>query len=349
MNDKQKRTFGLLVGIVAVLIVLLAAVVAVNQHKEKQKAAEADSSANPITDTKAEYTALSYTNSTATLSFSLNKDGKWYWEGDPTFPLDDNDVTQILDSVSVLAPEKTITNGDTLEAYGLVNPAITLTATESNGTQLTLALGNQVNDNAGYYLLLNGDKSTVYVVDKELHDELAKGIYDMMKLPDLPTLTEDHISSITISGKVKTALTSSVETAKAAKADSSSGSSSASSSSSGSSTTVLWHSGGTDVSANETVQTLVSEISSLHIDSCVDYKPAAKAASLCGFDAPRAVLTVQYTNDQGQSQSYTLTVANTNTAGDGCYVRVNDDSTIYSINATNLTTLLSVANKGLSS
>lgn len=345
MNAKQKRTLQLLVGIVVALLVLLAAILAFHAHKAKQEAADASSSADSMADASAEYTGLTYNNGTATLSFSLDKDGNWYWEGDPAFPLDSDDVTQIVNTFSALKPDQTITKGDTLEAYGLDEPAITLTATESNGVQVTFALGNAVSGNAGYYLLLNGDQSTVYVVDNALHDELSKGINDMMKLPDLPVLTEERISSIAVSGKVQTKLTSSVETTQA---DSSAGASSAASSSAGSSTSVIWNSGNTDVTSNETAKALVSEISAMNIASCVDYKPTDKAASLCGFDTPRAVLTVHYTNDKGQAESYTLTIANTNTAGDGCYVRLNDDSTIYSVNSTNLTTILSVASKGLS-
>jgi hypothetical protein len=39
-------------------------------------------------------------------------------------------------------PQQTITEGDTLEAYGLDSPAMTLTATAAAGTQTTFALGN---------------------------------------------------------------------------------------------------------------------------------------------------------------------------------------------------------------
>ena len=341
MNAKQAKTLWILVGIVAVLAALFAAVLIFNHHKAQQ-ASQADSSAEALGDSGATYTGLTYTNSTATLTFSLNKDGTWYWEGNPKFPLNSESVTMILNSISVLTPKQTITNGDTLEAYGLDNPAITMTASESNGIQTTIAMGNQTADKTGYYLLLNGDTSTVYVVDENLHDLLSKGIYDMMTLPNLPVLPAERVSSISLAGAVQTDLTASVTTAKA---DSSADSSAASSQSS---TTVTWRADGTDVTDNQTVQELVSEVCALNITACADYEPTDQAASLCGFDQPRAVLTVQYTDDQGASQSYTLTFANADTSGEGCYVRMNNDTTIYTIKASGLKTLLSAAANGIS-
>ena len=51
------------------------------------------------------------------------------WADDPDFPLDDTTVTAMVDLLTSLKPQQTITDGDTLEAYGLDDPFATLTAT----------------------------------------------------------------------------------------------------------------------------------------------------------------------------------------------------------------------------
>ena len=109
-----------------------------------------------------------------------------------------------------------------------------------------------------------------------------------------------------------------------------------------------WSSGGTDVTGNETVQSLISAVRTLSIDKCVDYKPSAEAVSLCGFDAPAAAVTVIYRDDTDAEQTLTLTVGAAASDGASRYVRINDDSTVYAMSADSLSAVLTVAAGGLS-
>ena len=139
MNRSQKKTLFLLVGIIVVLAVILAVVTAVRRSNEERAAEEeaAQDAASVITETEASYSALSYDNGSATLSFHLDESGKWVWSDDPEFPLDDSTIQSILSLLTNLKPQQTITEGDTLEAYGLDQPAATLTATKPDGGTLT--------------------------------------------------------------------------------------------------------------------------------------------------------------------------------------------------------------------
>lgn len=345
MNIRQKKTLGFLLCLVALLVVLLVAVRAVNKNKAAEKAAESASSADAVTATGVEYTKLAYSNQTATLSFEKDEAGQWYWADDPDFPLDNDYLAKITNTISGLSPQQTITDGDTLEAYGLDKPSVTLTATASDGSETTFALGNEAAGGSGsYYLLINGDESTVYVVDGSLHTELSNGIYAMMKLPELPVLSQEQISSISIGGAVQTTLTADAEPAK----QSASSSSSAGASSSAKPTvTVTWKASGQDVTAYDTTTSLVSEVCAMTISACEDFKPTDDAVSLCGFDAPRAVLKVSYTDQNGSSQTLALTIANATADGKGCYVRLDGDTTIYSMSNGALQAILSVADSGI--
>ena len=145
MNRTQKKHLFLLGGIVAALVIILAVVLAVKRSNAQQAAEEAarQEAESVITQTEASYTALTYDNGTTTLSFHLDEEGKWVWSDDPEFPLDDTTVQSILDLLADLRPQQTITEGDTLEAYGLDQPFATLTATKPDGGTLTISLGDQ--------------------------------------------------------------------------------------------------------------------------------------------------------------------------------------------------------------
>lgn len=342
MTKKQKRNLFVLIGIVAVLVVALLAVRAHNQSV-KDKAADAAASAEySLTSSDLKFSAISYTNATATLSFAVNESGSWYWVDDPDFPLNNDDLTKLSNTLTGLTPQQTITDGDTLDAYGLTSPAVSLTATETDGKTLKLTLGNATSDGESYYMLKDNDQSKVYVVSDTLYTELTLGIYDMMQLPELPVLQESQLSTVTISGSVETTLSAAI-TKSAAKADSSQGDTSADSSSN-----ITWRSSGTDVTDNQDVSGAVEEVCAMVLDHCEDYKPSKQAVSICGFDKPACVVSVNYTAQSGGEGSYTLTVGNKTADGKSYCVRVNDDTTIYAVTADSLSSLLSIAANGLS-
>lgn len=345
MKAKQKRTLLILLAV----IVLLAAVLAgVKIAKSRAEQAEAEASAaaaaaGVITDASSGYKELSYSNGNATLSFALNDEGQWYWTDDESFPLDQDYITKMINTLSALKPQQTITDGDTLDAYGLSDPAQSLTAISSNGQTTTLALGSTTTDGNSYYMLMNGAETPVYIISDELALEMATGIYDMCVLPDFPALTETQLNTITLAGPVTTVLTASHNAAAAAD-------SSAASSSDGDGTTaVSWRSGGADVTGDKQVDGIVEQILGLSLDACVDYRPSDAAAALCGFDEPDAVITVQYTSDASVDETLTLTIGNPVLDGDGRYLRVNDDATVYRMTADKLDMLMKVSVNGLES
>ena len=135
MSNQQKRTFRILLSIAIVLAVALAAVLI---YKSRSAAAaeeaEAQAQADAVITQEQEYNALSYYNSSATLSFTLDEAGSWVWADDPTFPLNQTTVTAIVDLLTSLTPQQTITEGDTLEAYGLDDPELTIWLHQAAGT-----------------------------------------------------------------------------------------------------------------------------------------------------------------------------------------------------------------------
>ena len=208
MNRTQKKTLVLLLGILVGLGILLAVVSAVKRSSAQREAEEAaaQDAASVITETEAAYSSLTYDNGSATLSFHLDEAGKWVWSDDPEFPLDDSTIQSILTLLTNLKPQQTITEGDTLEAYGLDQPFATLTAAKPDGGTLTISLGNTTTDGNSYYMLMNEQESPVYIISNSLYTEMSKTIYDMCDLPELPQLTEENLQSVTVEGAASTLL-----------------------------------------------------------------------------------------------------------------------------------------------
>ena len=325
MNRSQKKTLITLLVIVVVLAAVLLIVRVLKARSAQEAEAAAQEAAGVITE-EAAYSSLTYDNGSATLSFTLDEAGNWVWADDPDFPLDDSTVTAIVDLLTSLKPQQTITDGDTLEAYGLDEPFATLTATTPEGTTLTLDFGNTTTDGTSYYMLMNGQESPVYIIADTLYNYMTTAIYDMCDLPDLPVLTEDRIQSVTISGAESLTLIPDQE-----KDDDGN-------------TVVTWSCGGEDVT--DAAADLVDELKALTIVKCVDFKPTDEAVTICGFDEPVTV-TLNYLTDSDDAQTLVLEIGAENLDGDGYYVRVNDDTTIYQMNLDDVDALLAAARSGL--
>ena len=335
MNRTQKKTLVLLLGILVGLGILLAVVSAVKRSSAQREAEEAaaQDAASVITETEAAYSSLTYDNGSATLSFHLDEAGKWVWSDDPEFPLDDSTIQSILTLLTNLKPQQTITEGDTLEAYGLDQPFATLTAAKPDGGTLTISLGNTTTDGNSYYMLMNEQESPVYIISNSLYTEMSKTIYDMCDLPELPQLTEENLQSVTVEGAASTLLR---PIDKETSTDEETGEETV---------TVTWAASGEDVTGNADTASLLAELGALTFTKCVDYKPTDEAAALCGFDAPQATVTILYLNDTGTEG--TLTFGSENLDQTGYYVRMEGDSTIYQMDTASVDTILSVAENGL--
>lgn len=106
MNRQQQKLLRGLVIAAVVLLAVLAAVLLFKRHSAEKQAEEeaAQEAASAITEDHG-YTSLTYTNSTATLSFTQDEDGSWIWADDPEFPLDDSTITYIIQILQSLKPQ----------------------------------------------------------------------------------------------------------------------------------------------------------------------------------------------------------------------------------------------------
>ena len=165
MSWKEKRLITILSIILAVLCAAVLVVLSI-----RYRAAQAAKDQNTVSPSdiaeaaQSEYVALSYSNGSTTLSFSLNEDGIWTWDSEPDFPLDDTHVKSILTILETLKPQQTLDMPEDLSVYGLDVPDVSLTATAPDDAVLTVTLGNATTDGTSYYATINSDPDHVFIL-----------------------------------------------------------------------------------------------------------------------------------------------------------------------------------------
>lgn len=334
MDWRQRRTVTILS---AVLLVLLAAVLIVLgiRYREGRQTEQGEDVPAMAAAASSGYSALVYSNGSATLSFSAAEDGSWTWDNDPKFPLRQEAVNSILALLINWRPQQTLAAEEDLSAYGLDEPAGSLTLTWADGSARTLSFGKTTTDGTSRYVMDQSDTATVYIIADTLFTQMSVPIYDMCEVPVLPLLEEGAIRSILIRGPEHEddtpALVTILTTAKRGGEDG----------------PVTWLQGSENVTDNEALRALLEDLRALVLTKCVDYDPSDEALEICGFTAPAAAVTVNYTSATGTDETLSLTVGAQVLDGSGRYVRLGDSTTIYSLPTAALDPLMRLAANGL--
>ena len=349
MTWKERRTVTLLLSIIAVLFAALLIVFGMRYREGREEALSGktvgDPAGNGTLANPAAYSGLRYYNGSATLSFALDEDGKWIWVDGPDFPLNDATVTSIIETLSSLRFQQVLAAGESKEEYGLDTPAATLTASGGTAVQ-TMAFGKATTDGDSYYMMMNDDESTVYIIADTLMKLMQIPIYDMCALPELPDFDEPNLRAVTIQGAVpaveqpeeggeepegtpeRPAVTLNARR------------------SGGEDQPALWFSGNDNVTASKLLQDLLHDLKTMSMAKCVDYRPSEEAAEICGFDNPDAILKVEYAA-AGTDRTFILTVGNRMPDGSGRYVQLGVESTIYAVPSDSIDAVMSISVHGM--
>jgi hypothetical protein len=334
MSWRERRVVTILSGVLLILCAALLVVLGIRYRAHRDADTEMDEQPAVELADPEDYVSLTFTNSTATLSFSQDEDGNWIWDGDPAFPLDPAVVQTILETLSVWAPQQILTDDESLENSGLSDPVATLTAFTQGGVETSVLFGKATTDGTSRYVRYNGNENTVYIIDGGLYQLLQTPIYDMCHLPELPELDAATLHTVTVRGAadgdeegLTTVLTALRTTEGGA---------------------VTWYADGADVTEEPLVTALLADLAALEVTRCVDYRPSDEAASICGFDAPSATLEVTYAGDDAAEQTLTLTIGQRLLDGSGRYVRIGEeDTSIYLLETELLDPLMSISANGL--
>mgnify|MGYP002537786960 FL=1 len=260
-------------------------------------------------------TGLTLCDGDVTLRFEKDEAGNWIWHDDPTFPLEQSAMDELLALPAALDGGETVTDGQELSAYGLETPAKYITVT-ADGEDATYYVGEETTDGRWYVLTPDG---RVLYASAESKALLSRSIYDMAVLPQLPVIAPEQVVSVTI-------LTPERTVAFLADEDG------------------VRRSASRDVTAQTAA--LVEELGALTVTACVDYHPAEGAAAVCGLDDPALTLAMNYLSDTGADKALTLAVG-LPTGDGGRYVTLDGETTIYRMEEASLAQLLTIAETGL--
>lgn len=358
MTWKERRTVTILLSIAGALFLALLIVFGMIYRQGREEALAEKTGPAGLSDSgapadPAAYTALRWYNGSATLSFSLDEDGKWIWADGPDFPLNDETVTSVLEALTALKFQQVLPAGEDKSEHGLDTPSATLTATAGTGEQ-SLVFGKTTTDGDSYYMCMNGDESTVYIVADTLVKLMQTPIYDMCVLPELPDLSEENLRAVTIQGPAPAAEPSEEEGGEEEEGEASPEEPeeeperpavSLNARSSGEGQPTLWFEGSDNVTAAPLMQDLLHDLKTMSMAKCVDYFPSDEAAEICGFQNADAILKVEYAAG-GADQIFTLAVGARMPDQSGRYVRL-EDGAIYALATDSIDAVMTISVAGM--
>ncbi|ODU56505.1 MAG: hypothetical protein ABT01_03820 [Clostridium sp. SCN 57-10] len=321
MAKKRKSPLLLLLVLLVLCVGALLGVRAYNAAQAKKEAQDAEN-AKIIIIPKADYHTVQVKNSADTFSL-LYADERWTLAEDESFPLDQSKTARLTDIASGLTAITRITNGDTLEAYGLASPAATLTLTGETET-ITVMLGDP--DNGHSYLKRGGDDA-VYEIAGDLLTQASLGRLNLISPDLLPTLTAANITGFSVmSGNgILTLVRETVDK------------------------TDHWYieQDGTRIAAsNEKLAVPLSSLTTLTINGCAAYRPDAAALASFGLDAPR-VLTVSYSAADNQAHTLVLEVGDKTADGANYFVHQQGSDYVDLLSVSALDTILTLERAAL--
>lgn len=184
---KRGKRALILAGVLAVLVLVY---VGVQKGVSSQpEAVTEESGSYPLTShTAEELTSLQWTSGDGeeqeTLHF-VKTDGQWRVEGDEAFPVKQDSVEGLAET---LTADRKLENVEKPEDYGLLEPAFTLTAGWSDGTETVYSMGDETPFGDGYYLSLSGEDGTVYTVADALSGDFSGSLLSFAQSEELPAV-----------------------------------------------------------------------------------------------------------------------------------------------------------------
>lgn len=184
---KRGKRALILAGVLAVLVLVY---VGVQKGVSSQpEAVTEESGSYPLTShTAEELTSLQWTSGDGeeqeTLHF-VKTDGQWSVEGDEAFPVKQDSVEGLAET---LTADRKLENVEKPEDYGLLDPAFTLTAGWSDGTETVYSMGDETPFGDGYYLSLSGEDGTVYTVADALSGDFSGSLLSFAQSEELPAV-----------------------------------------------------------------------------------------------------------------------------------------------------------------
>lgn len=240
------------------------------------------------------------------LSFTATENG-WVYDGDEAFPVDETYLEVMLEALTEVSSTKTIEAPENMDQYGLEVPVceITVTAEESH----TLYIGQETSVGGQRYFS-NGD-GNAYLVDASLIDCFRYGLYDVLLVESLPSVSE--LTGMEVTSGAGSYTIAYLENSGLAYSDE-----------------YVWFMDGKALDTNLT-KSFVNSYANMSLTNCVDY--AAEDLSVYGLEEPAASVTIL----DGGEAAFTLDFGQD--PDGGCYMRLKNSRMVYQVEDTLVDTL----------
>lgn len=289
MTKKTKKLL-LLFGIFLLLLGILFGIQVGDKRPEQKATEEKEAAKIYVTDLK-NVSEVRYDVGNGEFGFAKQND-KWIFTEDSDFQLKQSVPEQIIDTFGKLEAQRELKDGDSLEAYGLKNPAYTVCLTTTDGAQTTLQFGNAVDDS--YYLTVEGT-DRVYTVASGVLDELQYTMDELAQFDTYPEIGSGNLLKETITENGKTTTYDSEKEEDA-----------------------------------ENIAAVAGGLGAVKLDTAAEYSVSDEDLPKFGLDE-KARITVEVTYKANDIEdAMTLYIGNTN-GSDKRYVMINDSRIVYLI------------------
>ena len=208
--DKKLRNILILAAILVLLCIgyAVAGLIFTEDTPEETTAPETTAEeATFLQVTEDGLTALTYTydadgdGAAETWSYTRSADGKtWHWADDPAVPLGSSSFygySSTLYGIRVVSTLTEVTEADFTE-YGLDQPVKTVTFTDKVYGPQSFCIGAYNTYNGTYCAYKNGDRTTVYLLDREFYAEFEYPVESFVYHDDLPEFKPEGLNSLTL-------------------------------------------------------------------------------------------------------------------------------------------------------
>lgn len=341
MTGKYKNK--ILIGSAAVLVVICIIYVivtkaAASHEAKKESEAAAESEAGRIWVTQMDTLSDISFDSGETLLHFVKTDDLWHQAEDENFPVNQDKLNELADTLGTLEASRQFNDGDSLAAYGLETPACTVNVTDGEGKTVKLLVGSAVDSE---YYLKTDDSDTVYTVASSAVSGISgKTLYDFVEMETLPGCTADQIGRMTILSNGQTYEFTRNEVSSEAETDEESSDENADGGGTEMEEEPKWLlSVDGEVSADDiddSADSLAQALAGLSFSGCVDYDAAGNELAAYGLDQPKISVSYAWEDDEGTETAVAIYVGHATEDGGSYYVQTQDASAVNTITANSI-------------
>lgn len=338
-RKKQKRLLLILLLILAVLAVGFVILLRYNAAKEAEtEETESSIALWPEDFDSSSIASISYLSGDSSLTFNRKTDedtDTWIYAADTDFPLNQSALSGMDSQLQSLTASRSVTDSlDNLKEYGLDQPVNTITATDQDGTSVTLYLGS-TNSGSDITYAYTSQSDHVYTIASDFADYFNRPLLKLIEADTLPLPSgAAEYKTISIAGK-NSSLNMNYNPDGNDQVDYL-----------GKCSWIGEEAGDTYPISDANASVITEAILGLEITDCAAYKVSAEELKAFGLDQPQAVVTVQYTEEESiEEESLTLRIGAC--VDDYYYVSWNSIDQVYRMAASLITPFLDVAKENL--